>query len=461
MQTSRERRGPVPAGHRARAAASDLDTTGGGGRDLTGHAPLVADVLALQRLAGNAAVCRLVAEVNAQRKKAHAPPARGTWSAEPAYALTAAGTIAKTGHEGVVDNGIITRPVPVEMDGRMVTLHPGVYVEVLALRGAQCQVKLWSGFRGTGATIPADAFAHEPQIDDLRDKEYEIKNAHEVDNAVTFEALKGVLWDPIAGPQLPDVAQGDLGDCVLVAAFASQVLVDPAVIRDLFTEHDPGRSDYGVRLWVPEKPKERVSPFIRRIFRVSTNHVVKHSSMGDASYAEAKKTKTGELILWAMLLEKALAEMLGGYTNLVGGSDETIGAVFRAITGEAFQTQELERSAGAPFPPDAKKVAGFRENWRYLDDDGLLGALEAVVDEGRIALLGSKQKVGSGGQEDDKLTNVMGDHAYVLQAVRDGSVFLRNPWGVETPAPLSPPELRRMFSRIIIGGRARHPRKER
>jgi uncharacterized protein YukE len=124
---------------------------------------------------------------------------------------------------------------------------------------------------------------------------------------------------------ITDIDQGSLGDCYFMAALGALAASDPDQIKQAIVAEDA--TTCTVRLY-----EHGIAGPVAREIVVDKTFLSSGMSGGFASPEFAGFGDTGSLgpELWPALLEKAYAQMEGGYGEIVGGKSL---AAFRAITG--------------------------------------------------------------------------------------------------------------------------------
>lgn len=196
-----------------------------------------------------------------------------------------------------------------------------------------------------------------------------------------------------------DIQQGETGDCYMLAAAASLAKVAPHLLTgDNGLIQDKG--DYiQVRLYVKSSKFEyEYEPVI---IKVSKNVLVDENN-------KPLNQKLGDGELWAVALEKALAQYRGGYDNIVGGFlDQGLGM----LTGK--------RSKRFDF-----KAAGEKDTLTFLNE---------CIEKGFPVTFGTK---GEGKAEAEKQITVQEEqqillekHTYALDKIEGSLIYLYNPQG--------------------------------
>lgn len=204
---------------------------------------------------------------------------------------------------------------------------------------------------------------------------------------VTYGTVTGTL--EVNGVSADDIAQGQAGDCYLLAALSSIAKQNPKVIENAIHQKPDGT--YTVRFYEDKKPVD-----------VTIDGKLPKDRWGSLEYASG----TNHSELWPALIEKAYAKWKGGYDAIGNGG----------WPADAL-SQISNRPADSVYLPDHSKDA-FAKLKATLDKGGFVCA--STQDESSKVLKG---------------TNIVGNHAYaVLDAeVRNGKqmVQVRNPWGFQ------------------------------
>ena len=160
------------------------------------------------------------------------------------------------------------------------------------------------------------------------------------------------------------IAQGSVGDCWLIAAFACVVAHDPQIVQAAFVDGKAtSRCKYRVRLFDRQAEEWRII--------VIDDHIPIDSRTHQPIFAQS----TGAA-MWVSLLEKAFAKYVGSYAALDGGS---IAFALNALTGDpVFRMKRYDFAAGAWRRLDVtvrsdklgKKQMGFRPSDEAHDSDG-------------------------------------------------------------------------------------------
>jgi hypothetical protein len=208
-----------------------------------------------------------------------------------------------------------------------------------------------------------------------------------------------------------DVNQGTLGSCVTLSGIAAVALQNPALIEDAI--RDNGDGTFTVRFHVQRPPLFFWEPaWTTR--EVTVDARVPLNEHGHPAFAGAR---SGEL--WVLILEKAWAELNGGWAHING--DLGFG-LLEALTGQSASANYSIR--GVSFGAGERSPA-------YL---------ARLLDDGYAILASSLKKTTDG---------VTDGHTHYIKSVdAQGNVTLGNPWGDDEEITISWDAFERNFSRI-------------
>jgi hypothetical protein len=413
----------------------------------------------------------------------------------------AAGEVVKGATGIITGTGVMVK----DKDGKDQELKEGTVVEVESAKPDELAVKVHSGI-GAEAVIPKKNFKPEPGValDDHgkpRDDVY-----------ADFGGAGSKLWD--GEPKPEDVKQGYIADCYFMAGMMSVAAANNKAIMDAFTPPENGKESYNVRLFKKNDKGdlEQVS------MTVDTNlPALKEGADGGAgadpklAYGGLNKTKS-QAALWPSLMEKAYAQLVGGYQK--EGAGGFAGDALEAITGQKAQNEglpakenvitrftELKKQGKAVIcgtlgSKETKKEKAFKEkdgtysatltthqgepcevmkNTLKIEDEGLFGSTSSddgngaivgdVVDKGTIDYPSGKAemkfKADDAPDSPDDLTaeysfrglldnklNVHAWHMYVFEDVSGDNLIFKNPWGVEHPEPIPADKFLELFTGI-------------
>jgi hypothetical protein len=128
-----------------------------------------------------------------------------------------------------------------------------------------------------------------------------------------------------------DIGQGELSDCYFMASIAAVAETHPEAIRNLI--HDNGDGTYNVTLYVNG---DRLNPANPRVITVTPDMPV--GADGRLQYGRTGRS-ADEVELWVLLIEKAYAQLRGGYGALDTGG--TVREGMFALTGRRTNEYQI------------------------------------------------------------------------------------------------------------------------
>ncbi|MGH1336898.1 MAG: C2 family cysteine protease [Aureispira sp.] len=233
-----------------------------------------------------------------------------------------------------------------------------------------------------------------------------------------------------------DVLQGSLGDCYLMASLIGLAKKYPTIIRNAIEEKKTGNNvTYAVTLYLldPEDNKKLVPQ------KVYIDNQFMVDSAGESAYAA--QGDQGEL--WPLVIEKAMAKVLGSYEDLAGGNTET---VLRMLSGQF--PEEAKIQGEQPAGQSEVKITTKEEIIQLLKDnrEKLITVSIKTPEESRAGLFVLEGVGESENLTESKSMKFNGDiiycnHAYVIKDVdydklekagdTDEVITLHNPHNVE------------------------------
>lgn len=229
------------------------------------------------------------------------------------------------------------------------------------------------------------------------------------------EVAQALRWERWEGPlaargvddghayHANDVVQGHIGNCYLIAALQALANVAPDRLARLCR----GNTNGTWTVTLPSRRRTVVSPDV-----VVDVH-------GAAVFA--RRPGDGEVELWPMLLEKAYAQLHGGWAEIVGGHTDDAVQLLTGIPGHVVPGRELD-------------VAYLGRWWRAR---ATMVCKTIPVPAGRTAVewlaTDAPALFRRPGRE---LLRLHPNHAFVVRDVDEGGGFvtLANPWGIEDGA---------------------------
>jgi hypothetical protein len=224
--------------------------------------------------------------------------------------------------------------------------------------------------------------------------------------------------------RVEDVNQGWLGDCYLIGAIASLAHTLPRYLRKAIRK-GAGPGEYIVRLHnigknghyygVKEIP-------VNNWFPSRNDHILYGQGVGKPTRNfMVKDIVAGERPLWPAIIEKAFAQMNGGYDALnLGGWEKD---VFMAITGKPA----IEVPLGRP---------GNQQNEVAMEQ------VKSALKQGLPITAASKGR--------SVLKKIYACHVYVVVGVDDKHVYLRNPHDTRPMMSLTTKNFIRAFGTITV-----------
>jgi hypothetical protein len=212
-----------------------------------------------------------------------------------------------------------------------------------------------------------------------------------------------------------DVNQGALGDCYLIAALGALALQNPDLLREMMHVNDDGTVTV-------------------TFYRTDENGLlvpVPVTVSQDVLVIEGKDEKTGkpnglfynafsqpgdDWESWSIIMEKAFAQLKGGYQNIgLGGLP---GAALETLTGNKSEAAVPSRYAASPAEHAAWNFDSVAR--KFEQGDALVAS----------SLFGREAKNHPLYQESQEVPLVGGHAYYVTDVDRDaGTITLHNPWG--------------------------------
>lgn len=280
-----------------------------------------------------------------------------------------------------------------------------------------------------------------------------------------------------------DVDQGNLGDCYFLASLASMAQTpnffyggDNSVIEIIHPDYTRGRRAgeidprkikyFAVKMYLPI-PSDKQDPHTGRT-PVKVLVAPTQDLVGRNPLEYAQKADSGEL--WVAIVEKAFAEIRGGYKFIEGGFPEEGFALLLNKSANDFTNIDLT---------DVRNLQQLQEQYNVEQDSiAVYRAIEAAVKrKARITASTKTQAaiLGAGGRalaqtspNGDVAAHIgdatnqrvlYGNHSYSIQGVNKNTIRLYNPHGgdpnnanyqTETSFAISPTELIAFFDDIAI-----------
>jgi hypothetical protein len=220
-----------------------------------------------------------------------------------------------------------------------------------------------------------------------------------------------------------DIYQGNLGDCFLLSSFGEIAITSSSTISSMITQNSNGTET--VKLYSFQSVKVGHSTIVQL---VQTNETVSNSFNAgtvDTYTFSGQDVVGGVKEIWPQILEKAFAQLGGGYSSIAnGGSPVT---AMEELTGKAA-TWYTPTQLGSS---QTQIVANFNS----LIKAGDMIVLDTSVNNSTYGLYG--------------------DHAYMFDGlVTVGSttyVKALNPWGFDNPSLIPVTALKSTFVEVDVG----------
>jgi Calpain family cysteine protease len=215
-----------------------------------------------------------------------------------------------------------------------------------------------------------------------------------------------------------DLHQDGLGDCFLISSIGELALTDPAAISAMIKANSNGTET--VTLHVEANGKLPV-PGYSGAFKSVTETVTNSFDPNAVNSAAGQDVINGVKEIWPQVIEKAVAELNGGYNAIAGG--------------------------GYPFVA-MDELTGVAATWLYLPQQALtLSALQGYIKAGDMLTFDTVAHPTG--------YNLVGGHSYMFEALNGSgstaTVTLGNPWGVDQPGAIPLSKLAGNIIQVDIG----------
>eukprot|EP01062_Namystynia_karyoxenos_P083762 TRINITY_DN9701_c0_g1_i2.p1 TRINITY_DN9701_c0_g1~~TRINITY_DN9701_c0_g1_i2.p1 ORF type:complete len:405 (+),score=112.07 TRINITY_DN9701_c0_g1_i2:1250-2464(+) len=222
-----------------------------------------------------------------------------------------------------------------------------------------------------------------------------------------------------------DVVQGTVGNCWLMSAFACLACHSGAVRNIFVNKESSSRGKYELRLW-------KASPHSGRPVKV---HVIIDDAIPVDSGGKPVFARPHGNELWVMLLEKAVAKLMGGYKKLDGG---TSAFAFAMLTGDPcfFLVKQEGMGTWKRSDLDLTDASGLtsfvlRDREEVYTTKKTFDILREYNREGAIMAASAHSTESS--PVGEELRGIVQNHAYAILDLRrlddHRLIRLRNPWG--------------------------------
>lgn len=250
-----------------------------------------------------------------------------------------------------------------------------------------------------------------------------------------------------------DVRQGQIGDCHVMATLSALAGTPQGrnLIRNAIAENRDAHGQvvsYSVALY-ERRPTPLGSALgsVKYVDKdlgaeaVDAHHTLSRVTVTvDAKYAcghaTAPESDKGTHEVWPVVLEKAIAQVSGGYDAINGGSLSH--RSMETVTGE---------------PASFHSVSGAWSPLRMVPGTYVPSDISAAVAAGKLVVLNTKTTLGS--PEQPTPYGLQSEHAYsVAQIITINGTpcaLLRNPWGRGDPQPIPLDNLPDFFASVCVG----------
>jgi hypothetical protein len=213
-----------------------------------------------------------------------------------------------------------------------------------------------------------------------------------------------------------DINQGQLGDCYLLSSIGEIALQKPTFISNMI--HANANGTETVTLY--EASNGRLPTFGTTAFKAISETVTNVFPSNAVNNGATQDVLHGQKEIWPQVLEKAYAQLNGGYGVIGNGGNP------------AIAMEELTGHAASCMSPASLTLADLQNYVRAGDlivmDTLASGALPA---------------------------NLVNDHAYMFDGVTGtgaaATVHLLNPWGCDQPGAILVSQLSHGFAEVDIG----------
>jgi hypothetical protein len=190
-------------------------------------------------------------------------------------------------------------------------------------------------------------------VDDITGNFMDESNGDSIIVTYQHEKLPDTQLTDDQGINSEDVDQGALADCYFLSSVASLAQFAPETIyggKDATIQGPNDKGEYTVKLYIPDGKNgtQRVSIQVKPSFLTKT--IVKKNSkeLNNSSTKSVLAQPNTEEEIWPLLLEKALAELEGSYSEITGKKKQISLRGSEILTGKKANYYPLNEGIEAP-----------------------------------------------------------------------------------------------------------------
>jgi hypothetical protein len=221
-----------------------------------------------------------------------------------------------------------------------------------------------------------------------------------------------------------DIHQGQVGDCFLLSSIGEIAKLRPDVIKKMIK--DNGNGTYTVTLHKQDDGIGNAWGLFSHDYKEVKVTVTADVPAASVNHGEGQAEQDGKKEIWPLILEKAYAQVVGGYANLNkgGSSDDALAT----LTGHSASQKSVSK-----FSVDDLKDAMAKKK----------------------PLVFNTTSDGSG-KKGDLPHGMHRNHSYTFEGVTTGAdgkskVILKNPWGFDNPEEIPFEDLGKCVETISVG----------
>jgi Calpain family cysteine protease len=229
-----------------------------------------------------------------------------------------------------------------------------------------------------------------------------------------------------------DIHQGQVGDCFVLSSVGEIAKLRPDVIKKMIK--DNGNGTYTVTLHQQDDGIGNAWGLFEHDYKEVQVTVTADTPAASVNHGAGQSEEGGKKEIWPLLLEKAYAQVNGGYSEIDKGGDPA--DALQTLTGHDAETKDASDVSLDDLKDAAKNGKPMTFNTPD-DSDGILEMLH----------LKDKKKLPFG---------MHGNHAYMFEGLetgKDGKTYVRlkNPWGYDDPQLIPYDEMTKAVGSISTG----------